>query len=56
MVVATPGRLSDIINRQKINLDLCRILVLDEADRLLDLTFEEELKNIINHYPPHLQR
>jgi ATP-dependent RNA helicase DDX41 len=33
IIVATPGRLLDLLNRHKANLDLCRLLVLDEADR-----------------------
>lgn len=41
MVVATPGRLLDMLNKKRFTLNLCRYLVLDEADRLIDLGFEE---------------
>ncbi|CAB3410760.1 unnamed protein product [Caenorhabditis bovis] len=44
--VATPGRLSDILTKKILNLEVCRYLVLDEADRMLDMGFEDEIKNI----------
>ena len=50
MVISTPGRLSDMLDKRKFNLDLCRLFVLDEADRLLDLGFEEELKNVMGFF------
>eukprot|EP01117_Protostelium_nocturnum_P005400 TRINITY_DN195_c0_g3_i4.p1 TRINITY_DN195_c0_g3~~TRINITY_DN195_c0_g3_i4.p1 ORF type:complete len:629 (+),score=253.58 TRINITY_DN195_c0_g3_i4:55-1941(+) len=50
MVVATPGRLLDMLNKKKINLDLCKYFVLDEADRLVDLGFEDEIRNIIDFF------
>ncbi|KAI9683651.1 MAG: RNA-dependent ATPase [Trizodia sp. TS-e1964] len=52
IVVATPGRLNDLINEGAA--DLCRVgyLVLDEADRMLDKGFEEEIRKIINTTPP----
>ena len=37
MVVATPGRLGDHLSKKRINLDLCRYIVLDEGDRMLDM-------------------
>jgi len=40
MIVATPGRLIDLLNREKISLALCRYFCLDEADRMLDEGFE----------------
>ena len=36
IVIGTPGRLSDMVNKKKINMELCRYVVLDEADRMLD--------------------
>lgn len=50
IVVATPGRLNDLLNQNKLNLDICKYLVLDEADRMLDLGFDEEVHNIINKF------
>lgn len=44
IVVATPGRLSDMLNKKKINLDICKYITLDEADRLLDLAFQRKLE------------
>lgn len=49
-IVATPGRLNDLLNMKKINMNLCRYLCLDEADRMLDFGFDEEVHNIINHF------
>jgi ATP-dependent RNA helicase DDX41 len=49
-VVATPGRLRDILKRKAMRLDNCRYICLDEADRLLDLGFDEELGEIMNNF------
>lgn len=49
-VVATPGRLRDILKRKAMRLDNCRFICLDEADRLLDLGFDEELGEIMNSF------
>mmetsp|Transcript_51088 Transcript_51088/g.123316 ORF Transcript_51088/g.123316 Transcript_51088/m.123316 type:complete len:684 (-) Transcript_51088:125-2176(-) len=49
-VVATPGRLRDILKRKRMSLDNCRYIALDEADRLLDLGFDEELADIMNSF------
>lgn len=47
-VVATPGRLNDLLNQGLLNMDLCKYFCLDEGDRMLDLGFDEEVHNIIN--------
>ncbi len=39
-----------MLNKKKFNLDLCKFLTLDEADRLLDIAFEEEIRNILDHF------
>lgn len=55
MVIATPGRLLDMLNKKKFTLNLCRYLVLDEADRLIDLGFEEDIRNIMDHFTSQRQ-
>lgn len=50
MVVATPGRLLDMLNKKRFTLNLCRYLCLDEADRLIDLGFEEDIRNVMDHF------
>lgn len=49
-IVATPGRLNDLLNKGKLSMNLCKYLVLDEADRMLDLGFDEEVHNTINKF------
>ncbi|MGK0272530.1 MAG: ATP-dependent RNA helicase RhlE [Cocleimonas sp.] len=46
ILVATPGRLIDLYNRQAIDFDQLEILVLDEADRMLDLGFIDDIRHI----------
>eukprot|EP01083_Nonionella_stella_P088730 247491_1 len=49
-VVASPGRLRDFLKKKSITLDICRYICLDEADRMLDLGFDEEVGEIMNHF------
>jgi len=49
-IVATPGRLKDLLNSKQILLDLCKYICLDEGDRMLDLGFDEEVQTIMNHF------
>lgn len=49
IVVATPGRLLDHINRRNIEVITCRIVVLDEFDKSLSLGFEQDMKRIFSH-------
>lgn len=55
IVVATPGRLLDLIDHNALRLDSVAMLVLDEADRLLDLGFSEELARILALLPARRQ-
>lgn len=50
MVVATPGRLNDLLTKKRMTLVQCRYLVMDEADRMVDLGFEEEIRNTLDHF------
>lgn len=52
VVVATPGRLLDLIGRSALSLDRLAYLVLDEADRMLDLNMEQQLRMIIGLAQP----
>src|SRR3989344_1799636 len=55
VVVGTPGRILDHIQRGTINLSLIKILVLDEADRMLDMGFIEDVEKIIWKCPEERQ-
>ena len=46
IVVATPGRLNDLIESKLLILDECSYLILDEADRMLDMGFEPQIKKV----------
>ncbi|KAJ6600751.1 ATP-dependent RNA helicase bel, partial [Pseudolycoriella hygida] len=58
LIVATPGRLEDMITRGKVGLDNIRFLVLDEADRMLDMGFEPQIRRIVeqSNMPPTGER
>ncbi|MFC0169868.1 DEAD/DEAH box helicase [Pseudoduganella danionis] len=55
IVVATPGRLLDLIDHNALKIGRTAMFVLDEADRLLDLGFSEELNRILSLLPPQRQ-
>mmetsp|Transcript_5164 Transcript_5164/g.13289 ORF Transcript_5164/g.13289 Transcript_5164/m.13289 type:complete len:634 (+) Transcript_5164:70-1971(+) len=50
MVVATPGRLNDLLTKKRMTMAQCRYLCMDEADRMVDLGFEEEIRNTLDHF------
>ena len=51
ILIATPGRLIDLIDRKKIYLDRVKVVILDEADEMLSMGFKDELNNILSHTP-----
>ena len=55
VIVATPGRLLHLLSEKKINFELCKLLVLDEADRLIDLGFEEPIRDIMSFFKSQRQ-
>ncbi|KAJ3024078.1 hypothetical protein HKX48_007258 [Thoreauomyces humboldtii] len=50
VLVATPGRLQDMLDKGKINLSSCKYLCMDEADRMVDMGFEEDVRNIMAYF------
>jgi len=56
LIAATPGRLLDFQNKRKIDLSGVEVLVIDEADRMLDMGFIPDVRKIIRHTPPKDQR
>lgn len=55
IIVATPGRLLDLINQKVVSLSNINTLVLDEADQMLDMGFIHDLKKIMTHIPKNRQ-
>jgi ATP-dependent RNA helicase RhlE len=55
VVVATPGRLLDHMERENVSFDDLEVLVLDEADRMLDMGFAPQLNRIVAEIPPYRQ-
>lgn len=55
VLVATPGRLLDLVDRNALNLSTVEIFVLDEADRMLDMGFIPDIRRIINLLPKERQ-
>jgi superfamily II DNA/RNA helicase len=55
VVVATPGRLQDLLERRLVSLDGVSMLVLDEADRMLDMGFRPQVERIVRRLPESRQ-
>ncbi len=55
LIIGTPGRINDHLNRRTLRLGETRFLVLDETDRMLDMGFSEALKKIVHHLPQERQ-
>lgn len=60
IVVATPGRLIDMLEKRRFTFDNCKYLCMDEADRMIDLGFEDDVRNIMSFFkvylPVHFRR
>ncbi|XP_030768282.1 ATP-dependent RNA helicase abstrakt [Sitophilus oryzae] len=50
IMVATPGRLMDMLEKKIVKLSVCRYLCMDEADRMIDLGFEEDVRTIFSYF------
>ncbi|XP_053683237.1 ATP-dependent RNA helicase abstrakt [Sabethes cyaneus] len=50
IMVATPGRLMDMLDKKLVKLDVCRYLCMDEADRMIDMGFEEDVRTIFSYF------
>jgi superfamily II DNA/RNA helicase len=55
VVVATPGRLQDLVDRGMLSIDSVRVLVLDEADRMLDMGFKPQVDRLVRRLPEKRQ-
>jgi ATP-dependent RNA helicase RhlE len=55
ILIATPGRLDDLVERKLVHLGAVRIFVLDEADRMLDMGFQPQVDRIVRHLPKQRQ-
>ncbi len=55
VVVGTPGRIQELVKKKALHLDGVRTLVLDEADRMLDMGFEEAIRDIVKRTPKERQ-
>jgi ATP-dependent RNA helicase DDX41 len=50
IVVATPGRLMDLLDKGRLNAANCKYLCMDEADRMIDMGFEDDVRAIMSHF------
>lgn len=56
ILIATPGRLIDLMQKGMVFLDRVEVLVLDEADRMLDMGFIPDIKRLVGRMPPNTDR
>jgi ATP-dependent RNA helicase DeaD len=55
IIIGTPGRIMDHLDRGSLKLDKIRMIILDEADRMLDMGFHEDIKTVLSHAPKERQ-
>ena len=55
VVVGTPGRLEEHVRKSSLSLEHVKVLVLDEADRMLDMGFEPQIESVVRHAPSKRQ-
>ncbi|TSC66196.1 MAG: Uncharacterized protein G01um101477_191, partial [Candidatus Doudnabacteria bacterium Gr01-1014_77] len=55
IIIGTPGRLNDLLETRRLDLSKADILVLDEADRMLDMGFIPQIKKVLSHLPKKRQ-
>ena len=55
VLIATPGRLIDLMNQKAVDLSQVQVLVLDEADRMLDMGFLPAVRRIVRETPAERQ-
>ncbi|MCL7413046.1 MAG: DEAD/DEAH box helicase [ANME-2 cluster archaeon] len=55
VVIGTPGRIMDHMKRRTLKMDSVRIVILDEADEMLDMGFRDDIENIVETMPEHRQ-
>jgi ATP-dependent RNA helicase RhlE len=55
ILIATPGRLQDLVERRLVSLDRIRVLILDEADRMLDMGFKPQVDKLVRRLPRERQ-
>ena len=56
IVIGTPGRIEDQLNKRYLVLNQCYYVVLDEADKMIDMGLEESVNNILNSIPSSLEK
>lgn len=55
ILIATPGRMFDLVSQRALNLSRVEILIVDEADHMLDLGFIKDIKDLMHHLPKRRQ-
>lgn len=56
MVIGTPGRIEECLDRRSLVLNQCYWVVLDEADKMIDYNFEESIQTILSVIPQDIEK